>query len=219
MSESELYSDTQRAFQDQFDARQLADAVAQIVAAEIGAEEQGFIESRDFFFLSTVDASGHPTVSHKGGKPGFVVVADPRTIVFPSYDGNGMFLSMGNIADNAKIGLLFMDFETPHRLRLRASATVSVDDPLADRFPGADLIVRATVEQVFINCGRYIHRHTRNEPSRYVPDATGAAPLPAWKRIDIFQSVLPARDQGRAETEGGLLTFDEYAAKVAAGEP
>ena len=84
-----------------------------------------FIEARAFFFLSTVNGDGHPTVSHKGGAPGFVRVVDPTTIVFPSYDGNGMFLSMGNIANNGRIGLLFMDFNTPHRIRAHANATLS----------------------------------------------------------------------------------------------
>jgi uncharacterized protein YecE (DUF72 family) len=66
-----------------------------------------------------VDGSGQPTCSYRGGDPGFVKVVEPGTIAFPSYDGNGMFLSMGNIRATAKVGLLFIDFETPHRLRVQ----------------------------------------------------------------------------------------------------
>ena len=111
---SNFYGDQHRALQDQFDSRHIADILqAAIVQTEINEEARAFIESRSFFFLSTVNADGHPTVSHKGGAAGFVRVVDPATIVFPRYDGNGMFLSMGNVAGDSRIGLLFMDFERP----------------------------------------------------------------------------------------------------------
>jgi predicted pyridoxine 5'-phosphate oxidase superfamily flavin-nucleotide-binding protein len=215
---STFYGDEQRALQDQFDSRVLADTLeAVIVQPGIDDEAKAFIESRAFFFLSTVNASGHPTVSHKGGAPGFVRVIDPTTLVFPSYDGNGMFLSMGNIAGDGRIGLLFIDFETPHRVRVHATATVSADDPLMGEYPGADLIVRATVVDSFVNCPRYISPHASGEPSKYVPDAEGAAPMPGWKKIDLLQDVLPERDRGRAAEAGGTLTIDEYAEHLADG--
>lgn len=215
---STFYGDEQRALQDQFDSRVLADTLeAVIVQPAIDDEAKAFIESRAFFFLSTVNASGHPTVSHKGGAPGFVRVIDPTTLVFPSYDGNGMFLSMGNIAGDGRIGLLFIDFDTPHRVRVHADATVNSDDPLMAEYPGADLIVRATVIDSFVNCPRYISPHASGEPSKYVPDADGSAPLPGWKKIDLMQDVLPERDRDRAADEGGTLTIDEYAEKLADG--
>src|ERR671918_626212 len=101
-----------------------------IVHAEVQEAERAFIESRDMFFLATVDAAGQPTCSYKGGDPGFVKVVDPTTIAFPSYDGNGMFLSMGNIRATSQVGLLFIDFEKPHRLRVQGTATVDDGDPL-----------------------------------------------------------------------------------------
>jgi len=214
-----FYTESQKAMQAQFDSLPLAAAVeTAIVRDELDEMHQGFIESRDYFFLSTVDSSGCPTVSHKGGPPGIVTVLDPSTIAFPNYDGNGMFLSMGNIADTAKIGLLFMDFETPNRIRVQATAKVSSDDELLSRYPGANLIVRAHVDKVFINCARYIHKHTRVETSPYVPASDGAQPFPAWKRIDFLQDSLRPEDQGRAELEGGVITEDEYGAKLQAGE-
>ena len=214
-----FYTESQKAMQAQFDSLPLAAAVeTAIVRDELDEMHQGFIESRDYFFLSTVDSSGCPTVSHKGGPPGIVTVLDPSTIAFPNYDGNGMFLSMGNIVDTAKIGLLFMDFETPNRIRVQATAKVSSDDELLSRYPGANLIVRAHVDKVFINCARYIHKHTRVETSPYVPASDGAQPFPAWKRIDFLQDSLRPEDQGRAELEGGVITEDEYGAKLQAGE-
>jgi len=211
-----LYDDSHRLLQEEFDSRNLADVLeAAIVQPGIDDEAKAFIETRAFFFLSTVNASGHPTVSHKGGAPGFVRVLDPVTIVFPSYDGNGMFLSMGNIAADGRIGLLFMDFEKPHRVRVHAHAVVSGDDPMMGEYPGADLVVRATVTNAFVNCPRYIARQAQLGTSKYVPDDNGAAPMPGWKKIDLVQPFLPEKFQGRAEAEGGTITAEEYAARLA----
>jgi uncharacterized protein len=215
-----FYSESQRAFQVEFDSVPLADRLEQAIVTDeiLAGVHQPLIESSDFFFLATVNASGEPTVSYKGGDRGIVTVVDSKTIAFPIYDGNGMFLSAGNIAETAKIGLLFIDFQTPNRIRVQATASVSPDDPLLDRYPGALLIVRGRVDQVFINCARYVHRHTRVAASPYVPDSEGNQPFPSWKRIDAMQDVLPGRDQGRAEASGGLIDGAEYAARLAAGE-
>jgi predicted pyridoxine 5'-phosphate oxidase superfamily flavin-nucleotide-binding protein len=215
-----FYTESQRQVQALFESSSLAERVQQaIVTDEIDPElHQPFIESRDFFFLATVNAQGEPTVSHKGGPVGVVTVVDSKTLVFPSYDGNGMFLSMGNIAETSKIGMLFIDFETPNRMRVQATATISTDDPLMAKYPGAQLLVRATVEKVFLNCARLIHKHKRLSASPYVPDATGSTPFPAWKRLDVVQDALPPKDMGRAGREGGIITQEEYGAKLAAGE-
>jgi predicted pyridoxine 5'-phosphate oxidase superfamily flavin-nucleotide-binding protein len=213
-----FYRAAHRALQDDFDTRRLADVhQMSIVQGGIDDDRRAFIESRDFFFLSTVGDDGWPTVSYKGGPVGVVHVEDERTVVFPSYDGNGMFLSMGNIGATAKIGLLFIDFETPNRLRLHAEATIHTDDPAAERFPGAELVVRCRVENTFVNCARYIHPHTRVSASEYVPDADGAQPYPAWKRIDMIQPFLPASDEGKAAVAGGEIEYDEYVRRVADG--
>ncbi|MGH7929006.1 MAG: pyridoxamine 5'-phosphate oxidase family protein, partial [Candidatus Binatia bacterium] len=130
---SRLYGDQHRAFQDQFDTRRLADRIEDIaVVTEIGDETKAFIEARDMFFLSSIDHKGRPTVSYKGGVPGFVRVVDAKTLAFPSYNGNGMYFSMGNIAGNNQIGMLFIDFEKPHRIRVQGEARVSNDDSLIE---------------------------------------------------------------------------------------
>ncbi len=218
---SNFYTADQRQLQDDFETRSLADTLAAVMLREEVADvPAAFIESRDFFFLSTVTPEGEPTVSYKGGAPGFVRVLDATTIAFPSYDGNGMFLSMGNIVSTAKIGMLFIDFEKPHRLRVQATARVAAkDDPIVAEFPGADLVVVAAVDALFVNCGRYIHKHTRIENSPYVPGPDGKQPLPAWKRIDAFQDALPPRDHGRAEAEGGTIDGAEYAERMRTGQP
>jgi len=213
---SKIYSEQHRVLQQTFDTTRLADRVEElIVRPELPADAKGFIESRDMFFLSTVDHRGYPTCSYKGGAPGFVRVVDPTTIVFPSYNGNGMFLSMGNIATSHKVGMLFIDFETPHRVRLHGVAAIDRNDPMLAEFTGAELLVRVTVTETFINCPRYIHKYERVQTSKYAPQAGCAAPpAPQWKRIDALQDALPERERELAEQLGGTLTFKEYGALV-----
>jgi len=152
-----FYGAEQRALQDEFNSRQKADlAEAVVVKSVIDERARTFIESRSFFFLATVDGDGEPTVSHKGGRRGFVRVIDETTLVFPSYDGNGMYLSLGNIEGNPRIGMLFVDLDEPRRLRVHATAELLRDPEWLREDPDADLVVRATVSRIFANCGRYV---------------------------------------------------------------
>ena len=208
---SRLYGPIHRSLQNRFDTRRLADNVeARVVLTEIPPEHKAFIESRDMFFLSTIDHQGRPTVSYKGGDPGFVRVVDNKTVVFACYDGNGMFYSMGNLVGNPKVGMLFINFEKPHRLRLQGIANIADNDPLMSEYAEAQLIVRVTVTEVFRNCPRYVHRYKRIQPSEFVPRWTCETPLAPWKRVDDIQAALPPKDRARVEREGKLLSRAEY---------
>lgn len=217
---SEIYGDKHRALQEMFDTTRLADRLeATIVRPEIPRYHKAFIESRDMFFLASVDHRGFPTCSYKGGTPGFVRVIDPRTLAFPIYNGNGMFLSTGNILTTAKVGLLFIDFETPHRVRVEGTASIDRADPLLAEFPRAELVVRVAVSEIFINCPRYIHKYQRVQTSKYAPQTDHEAPpAPQWKRIDAIQDVLPERERDVAGKLGGTITPAEYEALVRKGE-
>lgn len=189
---ADIYHPANRELQDAFGTRPLADRINElIIQPEIGDEEREFITSRNMFFISTVDPDGQPTVSYKGGEVGFVRVLDSKTIAFPLYDGNGMFLSAGNMAASPKIGLLFIDFENPHRLRLHGVATVSADDELMDSYHEAQLIVRVAVTNTFINCPRYIHPATSDEQSIHVPVEGQTTPDAEWKSWEVVADVLP----------------------------
>ena len=190
-----VYHDGNRKLQDQFDTRRLADRIEErIVRDRIDADDKAFIEARDMFFLATADADGRPQCSYKGGAPGFVRVLDATTIAFPSYDGNGMYLSMGNALVNAKVGLLFVDFEGRKRLRLNGVASVDEDDPLRAEYPEAQLVVRVRATEVFPNCPRYIHEYRLVQRSRFVPKTECETPVPAWKRSEWAHDALPAAD-------------------------
>ena len=148
----DLYGPEHRSLQDKFDTRRLADNVERRVVEDIINEfHRDFIEARDMFWLASVDHRGRPTVSYKGGDPGFVRVLDEKTLAFPCYDGNGMFYSMGNIAGNAQVGLLFTDFERPYRLRIQGCASIDENDPLLAEIFEAQMIVRVAVDEVFRN--------------------------------------------------------------------
>lgn len=217
MSDSpSMYGPTHRELQERFDTTQLADTMeAVIVSPTINDDQRTFIEERDYFYLSTVDAEGWPTVSYKGGPKGMLHVEDEQTIVFPSYDGNGMYLSLGNLSADDRVGLLLMNFETPQRLRIQARASLDDAPERLAMFPGAQTVVVLAIEKVFPNCARYIHPHTRVETSPYVPAADGSQPLPSWKRIDLMQPVLPEAD--RVAIDGETITAEEYAERLANG--
>ena len=193
-----LYHDASRRLQDRFDTRRLADRIEErIVRDRIDDDDRAFIEQQDMFFLATADADGQPQCSYKGGATGFVRVLDERTLAFPSYDGNGMFLSLGNLAENPQVGLLFISFTEPKRVRVNGRATIADDDPLLADWPEAQLAVRIRVERVFANCPRYIHRYELAERSRFVPREDCETPVPDWKRREWSRDALPTADPAR----------------------
>lgn len=216
---SRLFGPQHRELQDAFGTRKLADRIEEIACVtEFDDETKASIEAQDMFFLASVDHNGRPTVSYKGGDVGLVKVIDTRTLVFPNYDGNGMYMSVGNIAQNSEVGLLFISFEKPHRIRVQGTATVSREDPLLAQFPGADMLVRVKLSEMWQNCPRYIHRYQKLETSRYVPQAECETPLAGWKQTDIVQDVLPPAEAERAK-EAGVIPIEQWMDKVKSGDP
>jgi predicted pyridoxine 5'-phosphate oxidase superfamily flavin-nucleotide-binding protein len=199
----QTYNEGARRLQDRFDTRRLADRIDDrfVQRPFIGPEDREFIERLDMFFLATADANGHPQCSYKGGGPGFVRVLDEQTVAFPNYDGNGMYLSMGNALVNPHVGMLFIDFVSvrPSRLRLNGIASVDENDNLMDSYPEAQFVVRVHATQVFPNCPRYIHRMALVERSRFVPRSDCETPVPEWKRTDWARDVLPAGDPAESD--------------------
>lgn len=187
-----LYHEGSRRLQDRFDSRRIADRLEHITVHDtFTADDKAFVERSPMFFFATADADGWPDCSYKGGMPGFVRVVDRKTLAFPSYDGNGMFRSLGNIAVNPRVGLLFIDFEHPNRMRVKGRASLHDDDDLLDAFDGAQLIVRVTAEAIFPNCPRYIHRMELRDHSVYAPRPGHTPPVPEWKEMEVFRDHLP----------------------------
>ena len=178
-----------RELQDRFDTRRLADSLAEKLSrTAFTAEDQAFVEASSMFFLATADADGQADCSYKGGVPGFVRVTGPSELSFPSYDGNGMFRSLGNVLVNPRVGILFIDFEKPRRLRVLGRARLEDPDGTVQ---GAQLMVRVQAEAIFPNCLRYIHRVQGVETSVYAPRPGHEPPEPRWKQS--FKDVLPRK--------------------------
>jgi uncharacterized protein len=192
------YHGGSRSLQERFDTRAIADRIDELLVSDtIDPGHRAFIEARDMFFLATADAEGRPTCSYKGGEPGFVRVLDPQTLAFPNYDGNGMYLSTGNMLLNPDVGMLFIDFERGHRMRLEGTASIDLEDPLRADYPEAQFVVRVRSRAVYPNCPRYIHRYELVRRSRFVPRTDCLTPVPEWKRSDWAYDALPAHDPAR----------------------
>ncbi|HNO66798.1 MAG TPA: pyridoxamine 5'-phosphate oxidase family protein [Tepidiformaceae bacterium] len=193
-----VQGDGAREIQDRFDSRRLADAITSRTLHETLSEsDRAFVERMDMFFLATQGADGGLDCSYKGGQPGFIRVVDERTLAFPHYDGNGQFMSTGNILETGKVGMLFIDWPTQWRMRVNGTATIDFDDPLKAEWPEAQFVVRVHTEEVFPNCPRYVHKMELVEHSVFVPKAECETPDPDWKRY--FEDDLPeAQRQRRA---------------------
>ncbi|QRG66046.1 pyridoxamine 5'-phosphate oxidase family protein [Brevibacillus choshinensis] len=114
-----------------------------------------YVEAMEFFFIATADRNGNCDCSFRGGVPA-VKALDDETLLFPDYPGNGAFQSLGNILENPRIGMLFIDFSHQQRLRINGKAEVLDDPSLCEWFPGSIQVVRVTVEEVYRNCSARI---------------------------------------------------------------
>jgi predicted pyridoxine 5'-phosphate oxidase superfamily flavin-nucleotide-binding protein len=192
---SPMYGSGARELQDELDTRRLADLLAHVtVHTELTDDDRALIGAQSTVWVSTVDADGWPDVSYKGGDVGFVEVTGPTELRIPSFDGNGMMRTMGNVIDTGRVALLFIDTARPWRMRLHGTARVSTDAADLAETPGAQAMIIVTVGRVFPNCGRYIHGEAISE---YVPRAGHQPPVPAWKRIEGLRDALPEDDPAR----------------------
>lgn len=199
---SDAFHAGERAFQERFDSTRLADKIAEVTFHDrFSDRDREFLARMDMFFLATSDSEGNLDCSYKGGEPGFIRVVDDRTLAFPMYDGNGMFMSAGNMAEHANVGMLFIDFWNQFRMRVNGRASIDFDDPLMAEYPGAQFVVRVTADRIFPNCPRYIHKMQTIERSVFVPKASCEAPDPEWK--DHFEDVLPAEQVARRRAKAG----------------
>ncbi|HSH73480.1 MAG TPA: pyridoxamine 5'-phosphate oxidase family protein [Methylophilaceae bacterium] len=203
---SEYFHAGQRQLQDEFDTRRLADRLqAGIIQAVITPPDAEFIEAQNMFFLATVDDKGQANCSYKGGDKGLVKVVDETTLAFPIYDGNGMFMSAGNVLVNGEVGLLFIDFARQARVRVNGIASITPQDPLLSNWPEARLVVRVKVRETFPNCPRYIHKMDLVETSGFVPKEQCETPAAPWKKLEIVADVLPSYDAHLASNEQDVL--------------
>ncbi len=199
---SVYYGKQQRALQEQFGTEKMSERIEQFASRTTFNEDaKGFIEHSQMYFLTTIYDKGQPTVSYKGGDVGFVKVLDSNTLIFPIFDGNGMFLSIGNIKGNAQIGMLFISFEMTHRIRVLGTGSISQDANLLTHYKVADFVVTVKLEELWQNCPRYIPKFDKVRNSRYLPCDDFETPLAEWKRVDSLHDVLPPADLANAQAK------------------
>jgi uncharacterized protein len=187
-----MFSEGARGLQDHFDSRRIADRlVTRMMHHELTDDDVTLVEAQSSVLISTVDVDGWPDVSYKGGDVGFVHVVDRRTLELASFDGNGMFRTLGNIVDTGKVGILFLDTARKKRLRLHGNASVITEPSVVNEYAGAQAVVRITIGRLFPNCGRYIHGGV-DEISEYVPREGYEPPVPSWKHYPELRDALPA---------------------------
>lgn len=135
---------------------------------------QEFIGRQEMVFVSTSDARGECDSSFRAGEPGFVVVLDERTVVYPELRGNGVYASLGNISENPHVGLMFIDFFTDIiGLHVNGAASVVEHEAiLADERVTIPLLesltrqggrrperwVQVSVHEAYIHCSKHIPR-------------------------------------------------------------
>ncbi len=192
-----MFHDKNRELQDRYGGRAVADRIVDLVETdEITGDFKDFIEAQPFFFLATASATA-TDCSFKGGAPGFVRVTAPKTLIFPDYDGNRMYKSLGNIAENPQVGLLFIRFGAEDgqgalflRIRVNGRATLHDTHPDLGAYPGAQRLVEVAVDHVYPNCPRYVPQMEPVAASRHVPQPGVDQPVPAWKDIPEIKDVL-----------------------------
>ncbi|UZG52935.1 pyridoxamine 5'-phosphate oxidase family protein [Rhodococcus opacus] len=98
---------------------------------ELDTRVTALIRVTDSFFIATVTPSGWPYIQHRGGPPGFVHVPDPTTIALADYSGNQQFVTVGNLDENDRVALFFIDYPTRTRVKVygRAEVVERADDP------------------------------------------------------------------------------------------
>lgn len=191
-----MYGPGARSLQDEFDSRRLADRLAELTLHDhLDDGDIALISEQSTVWVATVDSDGWPDVSYKGGNPGLVEVVSRHELRLPIYNGNGQWRTLGNIRDNGRVALLFVDLARPWRVRVHGVGEVLVDAESVATFHGAQAVLRVQVARVFPNCGRYIHRD--GEISPFVPQPGNEPPVAEWKLLPMLREVLPVDDPAR----------------------
>ena len=129
-------------------------ASSAIRSDRLTAQQSAWIRESDTFFIATGHRGGSDAAcygmdaSHRGGESGFVEVTDKHTLQFPDYSGNNHFNTIGNLVEDPRVGLLFVDFAGGHLLQLSGRAEIDWDSPAVEAIPGARRLISIQVEAV-----------------------------------------------------------------------
>ncbi len=175
------FTPTIRALQEQMDSRELyarMDAIPDKFH-RFRDREIDFLRQRDSFYMATVTEDGWPYIQHRGGPAGFIKVLDEQTLGFADYSGNRQYITTGNLINNARVSLFFMDYPQRKRMKLlgRAETLTLEDERLAQL---ADPDYDARIERGFLihlaafdwNCPQHITpRYTEQDVQQRINQA------------------------------------------------
>lgn len=194
----DFYHEQMRVLQDRYEGRAVADRLEQHrMHTEFTEDDRLIIETAPFFFLATAGPE-NVDCSFKGGEPGFVRVVSPTELVWPDYDGNRMYRSLGNIEESGRVGLLFLKFDgarfdgSAARMRINGRARIDDTAEALTGIPGAKRLVRVSVDHIFPNCPRYIPVMGQQAPSIYSPREGYTPPEPEWKQKEMVKDIFDA---------------------------
>ena len=183
----DFFHDGMRELQDRYEGRAVADRLEKHrMHTTFTDEDRAMIEASSFFFLATA-TDDSVDCSFKGGDPGFVRVVGEAELAWPDYDGNRMYLSLGNIQRSPRVGLLFLRFDghrfdgSAARLRINGRATINESAEALAGLTGAKRLIRVRADHIFPNCPRYIPKMELVERSEYTPRDGYTPPDPDWK--------------------------------------
>ena len=140
------------------------------LSERLDPEMAALATAADTFFIAThvaaIRADGGADVSHRGGRPGFLRIADDgRTLTWPDFVGNYFFNTFGNLLVDPRAGLVIPDFSTGDLLHLVGRAAITWDGPEVDAFDGAQRLVSLRVEQALLRPAALPFRMQLVEPS------------------------------------------------------
>jgi predicted pyridoxine 5'-phosphate oxidase superfamily flavin-nucleotide-binding protein len=137
--------------------------------AHLSSDQIDLVRGADMFFIGTNHPDGAADASHRGGNPGFIKVDSPGALRWPDYDGNAMFMTLGNLSVDPRVGLLFVDWTQGTLLHLSGRAVLDWDPRSAAALPGAQRVVEMSIETVLQREHALPLRWTPSVLSRFNP--------------------------------------------------
>lgn len=145
------------------------------VAPALSPETARFVAAADTCFVATTHPEAGADASHRGGEPGFVRVVAPNRLSIPDYDGNRMFNTLGNLAVDARIGMVLAGLDdgpdAGRVLQLSGTASIDFEPARAARIPGAQRILDVRIARVIDRRGALASRYVLRERSPFNPPA------------------------------------------------
>ncbi|WP_457746970.1 pyridoxamine 5'-phosphate oxidase family protein [Sulfurimonas sp.] len=142
--------------------------LAKTNTAKLPKNLMAFIQNCSYFFLATASQQAHPNVNFKGGEKGFVHVLDENSLIFPDYNGNGIFHGVNDIIENPNVAMLFIDFTRDMRYKVNGIATIIDDEKIMKKyiaFKGFDYatrVIKVDITYVLGNCSKHL-KNVRQE--------------------------------------------------------